>query len=222
MSVDSWDAAAVLLDNDGVLVDSTRAGEAAWSQWSRAHGLDPAVVLDGIHGRRSLETVARFLPADQVEAATAQIDALELTTAASTQPIPGAAALLHQLPEAATALVTSGPRALAVARLLGAGLPVPAVVVSSEDVDAGKPAPDPYLLAADRLGLDPGRCLVVEDSPLGITAARSARAGWVLGVGESARDQGCDAVVADLTAVRWTAAGLQLLRTLERAGRPTG
>lgn len=222
MSVDSWDAAAVLLDNDGVLVDSTRPGEAAWSQWSRAHGLDPAVVLDGIHGRRSLETVARFLSADQVEAATAQIDALELTTAASTQPIPGAAALLHQLPEAATALVTSGPRALAVARLLGAGLPVPAVVVSSEDVDAGKPAPDPYLLAADRLGLDPGRCLVVEDSPLGITAARSARAGWVLGVGESARDQGCDAVVADLTAVRWTAAGLQLLHTLERAGRPTG
>lgn len=222
MSVDRWDAAAVLLDNDGVLVDSTRAGEAAWSQWSQAHGLDPAMVLDGLHGRRSRETVARYLPADQVEAGTAQIDALELTTAASTRPIPGAAALLHQIPEGARALVTSGPRALAVARLLAAGLPVPAVVVSSEDVDAGKPAPDPYLLAGHRLGLDLGRCVVVEDSPLGITAARSARAGWVLGVGDSARDQGCDAVVEDLTAVLWTEAGLQVLRTLERAGRPTG
>lgn len=216
---DVWEAAALLFDNDGVLVDSTAAGEAAWREWSLAHDLDPATVLHGIHGRRSRETVARFVPADQVETATAEIDALELSTASRTQPIAGAAELLGRVPDDARAVVTSGPRALAVARLLAAGVPVPTVVVTSEDVDAGKPAPDPYLAAARRLGLDMSRCVVLEDSPLGITAAVAAGAGLVIGVGPSALGQGCDAVVADLRALRWTDAGLEIGPTLERSAR---
>ncbi len=129
-----WQAAALLFDNDGVLVDSTVAGEAAWAAWAVAHGLDPAAVLTGIHGRRSRETVARFLPADQVAEATAEIDAHEMGTATRTRPLPG-----------------------------------------------------PYLLAAQRLGVDVADCVVLEDSATGIAAARAAHAGAVIGVGDSAR-----------------------------------
>ena len=217
--VEVWKAAALLFDNDGVLVDSTDAGEAAWAEWAVVHGLEPATVLTGIHGRRSIETVARFLPADQVVAATAEIDARELGTASRTRPMAGAAELLGQVPDHARAVVTSAPRPLAVARLIAAGVPVPSVVVTSEDVDAGKPAPGPYLLAARRLGLDVTHCVVFEDSPTGITAAIAARAGAVIGVGESARGQGCDVVVADLSAVRWTDAGLEILRTIEHGAQ---
>ncbi|WP_149202387.1 HAD-IA family hydrolase [Actinotalea subterranea] len=211
---DEWAAQALLFDNDGVLVDSTQAGEAAWREWSRNHGVDPEAVLLGLHGRRSVETVARHLPADQVEAATAEIDALELTTASRTQPIRGAAELLGSMPGGAHALVTSGPRALAEARILAAGLPVPAVMVTSEDVEVGKPAPDPYLRAAERLGVDIARCAVLEDSPNGIAAAHAAGAGVVVGVGPAAVGQGCDAVVADLAAVRWADGVLTVLDAL--------
>ena len=210
-----WKAAALLFDNDGVLVDSTAAGEDAWTSWAVAHGLDPAAVLTGIHGRRSRETVARFLPADQVADATAEIDAQELGTATRTRPLPGAVALFSQVPDHARAVVTSASRPLAIARLTAAGLPVPAVVVTSEDVDAGKPAPGPYLLAARRLGVDVTDCVVLEDSATGIAAARAAHAGAVIGVGDSARGRGCDAVIADLTAARWTDAGLEIARTIE-------
>src|SRR5664279_1510377 len=94
-----WKAAALLFDNDGVLVDSNAAGEAAWHEWALAHHLDPAAVLAGIHGRRSLETVALFVPADQVAAATAHIDALELASAGQTRALPGAASLMAQVPD---------------------------------------------------------------------------------------------------------------------------
>jgi sugar-phosphatase len=100
-----------------------------------------------------------------------------------------------------------------------AGIPVPAVIVTSEDVAAGKSAPDPYLLAAERLGLDAAQCAVLEDSANGIAAALAARAGTVIGVGQSALGKGCDVVVPDLSAVRWTGTGVEIDRALERGGR---
>jgi sugar-phosphatase len=214
-----WKASAVLFDNDGVLVDSNAAGEVAWHEWALVHHLDPAAVLAGIHGRRSLETVALFVPVDRAAAATAHIDALELASAGQTRPLAGAAELMAQIPDGARAVVTSAPRALGLARLNAAGIPVPAVVVTSEDVTAGKPAPDPYLLAARRLGLDAAQCAIFEDSANGIAAALAARAGTVIGVGKSALGKGCDVVVADLSAVRWTGAGVVIERVLERGGR---
>lgn len=210
-------AAAVLLDNDGVLVDSTDSGEAAWRTWAVRRGLDPEAVVALVHGVRSRETVARFVPADQVDAATAEIDGLELASTAGTVAIPGAAALVGSLPEPARAVVTSAPRPLAVARLRAAGIPVPTTIVSSEDVSQGKPAPDPYLAAAARLHLEPASCVVLEDSTSGIRAARAAGVGAVVGIGASALGQGCDVVVADLTHLRWTGDGVAVTGPLERA-----
>ncbi len=217
-----WEAAALLFDNDGVLVDSNAAGEAAWREWALAYGLEPAEVLAGIHGRRSVETVALFVAADRVAAATAHIDALELFAASQTKSLPGAAELFGQVPDDARAVVTSAPRALVLARLTAAGIPVPAVIVTSEDVEAGKPAPDPYLLAAARLGLNVTQCVVFEDSANGIAAALAAGAGTVVGVGRSALGQGSDVVIPDLTAARWTGAGVEVSRTIERGGRRRG
>lgn len=210
-------ARAVLLDNDGVLVDSTASGERAWSTWATRWGLDPAAVVAVIHGVRSSETVAKFVAPQDVVRATAEIDALELEGSAGTVPIPGSAAFVASLPADAHALVTSAPRALAAARLAEAGVPVPRVVVAAEDVTVGKPAPDPYLAAARRLGVDPAGCVVLEDSGSGIAAARAAGVGAVVGIGASALGQGCDVVVPDLTHLRWTADGVQVTDPLEVA-----
>ena len=73
------------------------------------------------------------------------------------------------------AVVTSADRRLALARLAAAGID-PGVLVTVDELSAGKPHPDGYLLAAHRLGVDPARCLVVEDAPVGVTAGLAAGA----------------------------------------------
>ena len=191
----------VLFDCDGVLVDSRAAGEAAWTTWAERRGLDPAVVLDGIHGRRSVDSVARFVAPERVEADVAELDALELDGAGDTTAIPGAAALLAGLPGDRWVVVTSAPEALARARLGAAGLPEPRMLITSELVSAGKPAPDPYLAAADAVGVAPGVCIVVEDTPAGIASARAAGVRTVVGVGPDA--VGADVRVADLRELVW-------------------
>jgi sugar-phosphatase len=82
--------------------------------------------------------------------------------------------LLELLPAGSWAVATSGTRAAATGRLRMAGLPVPSVLVGAEDVLHGKPSPDVYLLAAAGLGVSPADCVVVEDAPAGIQAARAA------------------------------------------------
>jgi sugar-phosphatase len=88
--------------------------------------------------------------------------------------MPGAADLLNAIPEGRWAVVTSGSRLLAQNRLRYCGLPVPQVLVTSDDVTNGKPHPEPYLRGAELLGFRPAECLVIEDAPAGIQAARAA------------------------------------------------
>ncbi len=195
------DVAALLFDNDGVLVDSTDAGDRAWTRWAEEHGQDPAVVLPMIHGRRAADTIALLLPADEVAAASDRINALELETAVDCRAIPGALDLLSSLGDAPWAVATSAIRPLAIARLEAAGLPVPHHLVTADDVEAGKPAPDPYLAAARALGVDPADCVVLEDAPAGVEAGNAAGA-RVIGVGLPAGTPGAWAEVADLRGVR--------------------
>ena len=63
---------------------------------------------------------------------------------------------------------------IATARLNSVGIEIPGVMVTGDRVTKGKPHPEPFLAAAQGLGVDPARCLVFEDAPAGITSARDA------------------------------------------------
>jgi sugar-phosphatase len=194
----------LLLDCDGVLVDSHNAAAAAWNLWAKrwAPGFD--FHRDVEHGRRIADLVAELIstPSD-VATAAADLTQQELDHAADVLPVPGARELLESLPKGSWAVVTSGGRAIATARMASAGLVPADVLITSEDVERGKPFPDPYLLAAQRLGVPPERCAVFEDAPAGIDAARAAGVASIIGVGAAAATAGVTVAVADLRGVRF-------------------
>lgn len=163
--------AAVISDFDGVLADSTQAIRRAWTAWGERLGIDGAAIQEANHGRPSRAVVAEHVPADRVDAESAWVLDAEIGDTEGVVAYPGAAELLA-LPT--VAIATSCELPLARARLAAAGLVAPPVLVTADQVAHGKPAPDPYLLAADRLGIDPSDCLVVEDAPAGIAAGRAA------------------------------------------------
>jgi sugar-phosphatase len=202
-------ARGLLFDNDGVLVDSDAAVARSWTRWAIEHGLAPASVLEIVHGRRSADTVALLVSEGARARSTALIDRYEIEHSVSVTAIAGAAELLAGLPTSAWAVVTSGSRPLASARLVAAGLPLPTVWVTAEDVERGKPDPQGYLAAARALGVEPSAALVLEDSAAGIAAGMASGAA-VLGISERALDTPAPVVVRDLTGARWTGEGLAL------------
>jgi sugar-phosphatase len=201
----------LLLDCDGVLVDSHNAAAAAWNLWAMrwAPGFD--FHRDVEHGRRIADLVAELIstPSD-VAAAAADLTQQELDHAADVLPVPGARELLESMPPGSWAVVTSGGRSIATARMASAGLVPADVLVTGEDVEHGKPFPDPYLLAARRLQISPKRCAVFEDAPAGIAAARAAGVETVIGVGPNAATENVTAAVADLRGVRFDGQCLQI------------
>ena len=167
-------ARALLFDLDGVLADSTPSVTRAWSAWARRVGLDPEKLLPQVHGRRAIETIRAARPDLDAEAELATIVADETTDNDDTEQIPGARELAGSLPPDAWAIVTSGLRNVATARLVAARIPLPRVMITAESIERGKPNPDCYLQGAAALGVDPGDCVVVEDAPIGAAAARAA------------------------------------------------
>jgi len=172
---------AVLLDMDGTLVDSDAAVERAWRTWAREYHVDrgPAVPLIA-HGMPALGNVRRLRPdlsGDEAAAAARRQLALQYDDVSDVTAAPGARELLGELDRLGLpwAVVTSADPTLARVRLAAARIR-PALLVTSEDVRAGKPDPEGYLLAARELGADPGRCLVVEDAEAGVRAGRAAGA----------------------------------------------
>jgi sugar-phosphatase len=215
-------ACGLLFDNDGVLVDSEASVVSSWSRWAVDHDLDPAEVLAAVPGRRAADTVALFVPPADVEASVEKITRYEVEDVAGTTAVPGVLDLLPQLTGVPWAVVTSGVRELAAARMQAAGVTPPALLLTAEDVSAGKPDPQGYRTAAARLGLAPADVLVLEDSVSGIAAGQAAGC-RVVGVGDDALRTTADVVVRDLTGTRWTGAGLLLpatavLRTVTAAG----
>lgn len=169
--------AAFLFDMDGTLLNSVVAAERVWANWARKHGLDVEAFLPTIHGVRSIDTVRKQnLPGIDVEFEAAAVSAAEIEDVEGVVAIEGVAEFLASLPKDRWAVVTSAPIALARARMGAAGLELPDVVVTAEDVAQGKPAPDCFLLAARRLGVEARDCLVFEDAPAGIAAAKAAGA----------------------------------------------
>lgn len=167
--------AAFLFDMDGTLIDSIASAVRVWTRWAERHGLDPAAVVETMHGVRAVETIRRWGVAD-VEREAAELTQAEIDDVEGVVAIAGVERFLRTLPPDRWAIVTSAPRALAVKRLAAAGLVPPAVLVTAEDVIRGKPAPDGFLAAAKRLGFAADDCLVWEDAPAGIAAAEASGA----------------------------------------------
>ncbi len=169
-----FECAAILFDMDGVLVDSTAAVAGTWGRWAALHSLDPQRVIDGAHGRRTVETVREFAPHLDADAEARRIESAEAMELDTVTVIPGAVELLRSLPEAQWGVVTSATRPMAIARLRDGGFRSPRVLVTADEVVHGKPHPEPYLKGAAGLGIAPEQCVVFEDSPAGIRAANAA------------------------------------------------
>lgn len=165
-----------LFDMDGVLVDSRVVVERTWRKWADRHGMDADAIVPIAHGRRASDTLRDIAPQLDIAAETAWIDDVERHDLEGVVAMPGAAALLAHLPGLAWAIVTSSSDALARARLTAAGLPIPRVLIASERIANGKPAPDGYIAGARALGMAPADCVVFEDAPPGIAAGIAAGA----------------------------------------------
>jgi sugar-phosphatase len=169
-----FSCAAILFDLDGVLIDSTNTVERQWRVWAQAKGTDPAAILAISHGMRTAEVIRTVAPHLDADAEARAIEERETDDHDGITVVPGAAELIKSVPEDRWGIVTSGPRYLQSGRLRLCGLPVPKVFITAEDVARGKPDPEPYLKGAARLGFPPADCLVIEDAPAGISAARAA------------------------------------------------
>jgi len=211
---------AVLCDMDGTLVDSTAIVERHWTRWATRHGIDAAAILAVSHGRPTIDTLRIVAPHLATVEEAARIDAEEARDTDGLRPVEGARELLASLSPTEWAVVTSADRKLAITRLTAAGLPVPGVLVTVEDIPRGKPDPAAYLRAAQRLSVRPEQSVVLEDTPVGVQAGRGAGA-TVIGVTTTfpALDD-CAYCIADLRAMRAhrsAAAGITLhIRVRER------
>jgi mannitol-1-/sugar-/sorbitol-6-phosphatase len=164
---------AILFDLDGVLVDSTRQVDREWREWAARKGVDGDAIMAIAHGVRTIEVIRRVAPHLNADREAAAIENHEAHDQRGVVVMPGASKLIESIPNGRWGVVTSGSRLLARNRLKHCGLPVPEVLVTSDDVRNGKPHPEPYLKGAERLGFVPEHCLVIEDAPAGIESARA-------------------------------------------------
>ena len=168
-----------LFDLDGTLVDSLPAVEHAWTNWANSRGLAPEEVLGFIHGKQAITSIRHFMPGESEEAIQVQfrlIEKIESEDINGITALPGAVELLERLNKLSMpwAIVTSGSVPVARARHAAGELATPEIFITAELVARGKPNPDPYLLGAQRLGLKPEECVVVEDAPAGVLSGLAA------------------------------------------------
>jgi len=171
----------LLFDMDGVLVSSIGSVRRCWQRWAAMYGVPNADTYEVPHGMRAIEIVKQLRPDIDPLEGLRVIEDMEIKDTEDLKVLPGVKALLESLPPERWAIVTSATRRLMLGRLEAAGLPLPERIVSADDVERGKPDPEPYRRGAELLGCRPEECIVVEDAPSGVGAGKAARA-RVLGV----------------------------------------
>lgn len=191
---------ALLFDNDGVLVDSNDTVDKCWDSWAAEFGIEGLNISEH-YGTRAQDLVLSLVGEERFEAANNRINELEQELVHETIALPGSLELLTSLPVDRWTICTSANPKLGLARVQAAGLPVPEHLVTGSDVKKGKPAPDPYLLGAKRLGFDPADCVVFEDAQAGVLAGKAAGVKLVIGVSVRAMDTEADLVIEDLVGI---------------------
>jgi beta-phosphoglucomutase len=212
---------AVVWDLDGVLVDSSMAQNASWVAMAHEFGVpyDPDrdfPRIFGLHNTEILRSQWGVTDPETVARMVAYKEAHFRASAGHLQPLPGAAQLVAALAGAGWKQAVGSSAPLANVRLL---LDVTGLasylqtVASGDDVQHGKPDPQVFLLALQRLGVDPPNAVVIEDAPVGVMAAKRAGAACLAVTStrpaEALWHAGADQVVSGLERV--TPAGLDLL-----------
>lgn len=182
--------AAVLFDMDGVLIDSNTVIEQAWLEAAEIYGktISEAEIINHIHGQPGPHTIqALFSDLPLLEQEKVQAHVIHVENTATYNPIPGVAQLITSLNAAGirVGIVTSGWREKIdrVTAMLEVQHCI-SIIVERDDVSRGKPFPDPYLLAAEKLSIPAERTIVFEDSKSGVTSAVAAGA-YCVGIGGS-------------------------------------
>ncbi|PJC86732.1 phosphatase [Vibrio sp. HA2012] len=170
----------LLFDLDGTLVDSGAVVDRSWLKWCQKNGLNFDEVSKVLHGRPAIETVRMFLPDASEEIIQAEfqwLSDLESSDVEGVVALPGSIEFINLAVELNIpwAIVTSGTIPVATARIKASGIPDPEILITPELVKRGKPYPDPFLLGAEKLGLDARDCIVFEDAPAGLNAGKAAR-----------------------------------------------
>ena len=198
-------------------MDSTGSVTRQWQMWAEEQNIDPQRVVEIAHGVRAIEIVRTLAPHLDAATEVARIEKREASDHQGVAVMPGAANLLKAIPEGRWCVVTSGTRYLATSRLKLANLPTPKVLIAADDVSKGKPDPEPYLMGAKLLGMNPAECLVIEDAPAGI---RAAHAGGMKAIGitstyPASELQEADAVVQKLVQIKVRSVGQNLTVNVE-------
>jgi beta-phosphoglucomutase len=173
---------ALIFDLDGVIIDSMPLHEVAWRRYLESLGIDASPIAARMHGRRNDEIVREFLGPEASDAAVEEHGAAKerlyraiVGRSVREHLVPGVAVWLERAAGAPVALATNAERANIDFVLDGAGLRrFFRAIVDGSQVMRPKPAPDIYLSAAMDLGIAPRNCIVFEDSPVGVAAARAA------------------------------------------------
>ncbi|KZM69871.1 hypothetical protein AWN90_04490 [Nocardia terpenica] len=211
------ECSTVLVDLDGVLVNSMPAIRTALAAWAARRGLPVHQVLGLAHGRRTVDIVRTMVPERDEDTEVGLITELEIDSCRRVLPVAGADRFVDALAGRPWAIVTSGLREISLLKLKAAGLRTPDVIVSAEDVTASKPAPECYLRAARTMNTPTADCVVFEDAPAGFASARAAGIRCI-GVGPTAAHYSGElsARIHDFTGLRMS--GTQDERRLRLSG----
>ncbi|MCF2856625.1 HAD-IA family hydrolase [Pseudoalteromonas sp. SMS1] len=172
----------VIFDMDGTLVDSDQAIAKAILPWCELHDLELDKVLTAGRGMRFADFIKRFVPHLDIRNEAQNLEKTEETFAEHVIEVAGAGRFISYLCDMSLPwiLATSADLDNAISRMQTCQLPIPKDMVTAQDVKKGKPDPEPFILAAKKLGLSTQACVVFEDSDAGVTGALEA---------------GCDVVV---------------------------
>ncbi|KAH7887588.1 HAD-like domain-containing protein [Phlebopus sp. FC_14] len=225
----TFQVGAVLFDMDGTLVNSTAGVIGAWETFAKSYpGLDLETILKGAHGVRTVENLERHcgitdkaeLEKEAARFEQAIVDCSRDNGRSGITLLPGVRAIIDELlpakssPSARWAICTSATRAYASAALEVANIETPEVFVTAEDVEKGKPSPDPYLMGAGKCGVSPSRCVVVEDAPAGVRSGKAAGCKVIALLTSHSRQQmevtGPDFLVQDFVSMRLNEGGVEV------------